>query len=73
MQVGAAGCPPLTSVVLDPALVPRQVVPGFKGLLDLGVGQLNDPCEPPAQDTGQPRTLRAPTSLPEPPGLQTHS
>lgn len=53
--------PPLpTPIVLDPALVPRQVVPGFKGLLDLRVGQVDDPCGAPSTRHGSAPTPHIP-------------
>lgn len=67
----------LTPVILDPALVSRQVVPGFEGLLDLGVGQVNDTCEAPGVGRGsapRPQHPNIPPQAPQHPlSMQTHS
>lgn len=67
----------LTSVILDPALVSRQVVPGFERLLNLGVGQVNDTCEAPSvgrRSAPRPQHPDIPPQAPQHPlSMQTHS
>jgi len=64
----------LTLVVLDPALISRQVVPGFKGLLNLSVGQVNDACGVPSAGHGSALRPQHPDIPPRAPQhLQTRS
>lgn len=57
----------LTPVILDPALVSCQVVPRFKGLLDLSVGQVNDTCGAPTMGHGSVQRLQHPSTPPRSP------
>ena len=55
-----------TAVVLDAALPPAQVVPGFKGLPDLGVGQADGSCGHPVVSPHLSHTQQHP-KVPDPP------